>query len=267
MSQSIYKIKFWADSGPLTLQILHPIFDWEVTIHQQPPIFESTTPPTASAPIVTAKATFGAPFALEAPLKQKKAVPPISQLAALDLRSGFNLASIEIPDTPPQRPAAQNNTPIFIWDSPPVKGGSTTDSIMNLPLALPKTPPRITKKKDVIDLCSPDIIDLSTPPRLATKQEMNDLMSPFNMSPLRPSVKRKYNPPLPGKSEPDSIDIISPPRRRPKMESAAAGSVHTVLKREFTTTFGPIKVGIMPFKLSQVQYLICSPFIIGWECL
>ncbi|KAJ6452558.1 hypothetical protein C8R47DRAFT_998072, partial [Mycena vitilis] len=211
----------------------HPIYEWSVAILQQPPIFPLENIPETAPPF-----TLGAPFAL---LGEAAHVPPIHKLSSMSLDSAFDFPSdfgtgaapavsratsplfshkkpapIEVPDTPPARPSSSSyskSAPIEIPDTPP-----------------PKTPPQI--KQEVIDLVTPNHIDLSTPPRLATKQDIEAL----GMSPSRPSVKRKQDLALAlAKAEPESIDLVSPPHRRPKMAPL----------RNPVLAFGPIKVGNM----------------------
>jgi hypothetical protein len=121
--------------------------------------------------------------------------------------------TIIIPDTPPPSQSMPlNDVPdkvMTVLDSPPIS---------------PKNP---KMKTEILDLCSLDIIDLCTPPRLATKAEIKQLM----FGPLHPSVKHKQGS-HPAKPEPESIDLVSPPHQRSKIEA-----------QEVVVAFGPIKVG------------------------
>ncbi|KAJ7713988.1 hypothetical protein B0H16DRAFT_1340950, partial [Mycena metata] len=85
---------------------------------------------------------------------------------------------------------------------------------------------------------------MATPPRLATKQEILEFSSPF-----RPSVKRKYGPAA-GADPAAPIDIVSPPRTKPKLElhappdrGALPPSNPGPPQREVQTALGPIQVG------------------------
>ncbi|KAF7345871.1 hypothetical protein MVEN_01609100 [Mycena venus] len=149
------------------------------------------------------------PFKLNS--STRNTIPSITQLAELPLDHAFNFPAISFghsPRSPPKTPPPQpRNNIIVIPDTP---------SPAPPP---PKTPPRRKiKDEDVMDLCSPDVIDLSlsTPPRLATKAEVIELTSPF-----QPGVKRKHEGRLPGaKVERIDIDLSSPPRRRTKQDSS-----------------------------------------------
>ncbi|KAF7349836.1 hypothetical protein MVEN_01284100 [Mycena venus] len=158
----------------------HPIFDWVVERLKEPQIFPEI-------------------------------VYTELQLAELPLDHTFNFPAMSFghgPASPPETPPPQPHNEIIVITDPPSPA-----------LPSPKTPPRRKiKDEDVLDLCSPDVIDLSlsTPPRLATKAEVIELISPF-----QPGVKRKHEGPLPGaKFERIDIDLSSPPRRKTKQDSS-----------------------------------------------
>ncbi|KAJ7435178.1 hypothetical protein FB451DRAFT_1464446, partial [Mycena latifolia] len=136
----------------------HPVFDWIVELDAQPVITFENIPSVSPSKMNTASAPHApalAPsFELQAP-----SIPPISQLAAMNLDKG---------------------------------------------------------KKEIID----PTIDLCTPPRLAIKEEVIDLSfspSPLLISPLRLGIKRKHAA-SPCKNVGGVVDLISPPRVRPKIE-------------------------------------------------
>jgi hypothetical protein len=233
----------------------HPIFEWQYAILDQPPIFpleEGQPSSILNQPIFSSEsATVAEPLVVH--------VPPIHQLSDLSLDSPFNFSFdiagstggpgmgvtpsspqgiIIFPDTPP---------PIIMDDSPRSPSPSHV-VVPDSPLISPKTPPRI--KEEVIDLCSPDVGEPHTPPRLITKQEILDL----TISPMRPSVKRKHAPPVSfgvAKAEPDSIDLVSPPRQKARgaatsgasqaSRSSRGGGAAQEPNREITVASGPIK--------------------------
>ncbi|KAJ7645697.1 hypothetical protein B0H17DRAFT_1148395 [Mycena rosella] len=236
----------------LSMNFEHPIFEFEAVIHDQPKIELTILPvqhphsknrPEATPTVPTAP-TVGM-SSLDALKGSAPPVPPISQLSALNLHpSAFNKsfkfgaaaatnkynspltvsAIIDVSDTPPSTPKAP--TAIIFDDSP---GGPAP--------VTPKTPPRRIKD-EVVDLCSPEVVDLRTPPRLATKQEINEL----NLSPFRPSIKRKGAPP---KVEPFVIDLVCPLRTKVKVEPIATslGAAQSKQERDVVLAFGAIKVG------------------------
>ncbi|KAJ7667377.1 hypothetical protein B0H17DRAFT_1142782 [Mycena rosella] len=259
----------------LSMNFEHPIFEFEAVIHDQPKI-ELTILPVQhprsknrleATPTVPTAPTVGV-SSLDALKGSAPPVPPISQLSALTLHpSAFNKkreqhkagatiavgvhvaaksnesfefgaaaatnksnspltvsAIIDVSDTPPSTPKAP--TAIIVDDSP---GGPAP--------VTPKTPPRRIKD-EVVNLCSPEVVDLRTPPRLATKQDINEL----NLSPFRPSIKRKG---APLKVEPFVIDLVSPPRTKAKIEPIATslGAAQSKQERDVVLAFGPIKVG------------------------
>ncbi|KAF7371978.1 hypothetical protein MVEN_00055800 [Mycena venus] len=185
----------------------HPIFDWVTERLKQPQIFPEIAYSELQAKAGTA--SLASPFKLNS--STRNTIPSITQLAELPLDHAFNFPAISFghsPRSPPKTPPPQpRNNIIVIPDTP---------SPAPPP---PKTPPRRKiKDEDVMDLCSPDVIDLSlsTPPRLATKAEVIELTSPF-----QPGVKRKHEGRLPGaKVERIDIDLSSPPRRRTKQDSS-----------------------------------------------
>ncbi|KAF7369166.1 hypothetical protein MVEN_00243800 [Mycena venus] len=185
----------------------HPIFDWVTERLKQPQIF-----PEIAYSELQAKpgmASLASPFKLNS--STRNTIPSITQLAELPLDHAFNFPAISFghsPRSPPKTPPPQpRNNIIVIPDTPSPAP------------PLPKTPPRRKiKDEDVMDLCSPDVIDLSlsTPPHLASKAEVIELTSPF-----QPGVKRKHEGRLPGaKVERIDIDLSSPPRRRTKQDSS-----------------------------------------------
>ncbi|KAJ6522750.1 hypothetical protein B0H19DRAFT_1277240 [Mycena capillaripes] len=247
----------------------HPIFDWCGAIGEQPAIFEketlsvsnpSTSLPSATCgkPTVSASAGLsnhsgGQPPSLTAAfeLGARTTVPPISELKEISLDSGFHIYSnFSTPSAhnlqnPPPSSASKNDAAIIIFPDTPPPRAAVVVNLADSPL--PKTPPRLVKQ-ELIDICSPDVIDLCTPPRLATKKEITDLMSPF-----RPSVKRKHV--LPSSEKPViDLTVSRPPHRKPKIESALSEfkTKSTSLSlpnasanqaRQFVVAFGPIKVG------------------------
>ncbi|KAF7362848.1 hypothetical protein MVEN_00634600 [Mycena venus] len=185
----------------------HPIFDWVTERLKQPQIFPEIAYSELQAKPGTA--SLASPFKLNS--STRNTIPSITQLAELPLDHAFNFPAISFghsPRSPPKTPPPQPcNNIIVIPDTP---------SPAPPP---PKTPlRRKIKDEDVMDLCSPDVIDLSlsTPPRLASKAEVIELTSPF-----QPGVKRKHEGRLPGaKVERIDIDLSSPPRRRTKQDSS-----------------------------------------------
>ncbi|KAK7014692.1 hypothetical protein R3P38DRAFT_3205654 [Favolaschia claudopus] len=156
----------------LAVNMSHPIFDWAIAVQQQHPPHNAATfaAPTASS---GANADLQPPIILKSLPQPKKLVPPLHGLTEIVLESGYDYSSMF------PMPA-----------SDPSKAKST--DIVEIPDSPPKTPPRrIKSESELIDLCSPDVIDLCTPPRhlartpLATQKDTVDL----GLSPLRPGVK------------------------------------------------------------------------------
>ncbi|KAJ7159313.1 hypothetical protein C8R43DRAFT_849756, partial [Mycena crocata] len=161
--------------------------------------------------------------------------------------AGFEPAAVGYNDFNMYMPAA--NHPIFDWlielKAQPVVATNTPN-----PRPTPTTPPPI--KSEFIDLCtpstsasvSPPLRTSTPPPRLATKQEIIDLsLSPMfnpNISPLRPSTKRKHvaSPHITQTDSGDVIDLISPPRIRPKLESTDPPQ-----QRHIQPALGHVRVG------------------------
>ncbi|KAJ7511950.1 hypothetical protein B0H11DRAFT_2371455 [Mycena galericulata] len=192
---------------------------------------------TSSSAGSSSGSTLGAPFALQGP---HNAVPPISQLSELTLEPNFDFSF----NTSASSTASRHRAPALRKSPPPppsaaavAKRLNNSGSVIIVPdtPSPPKTPPPRKVKQEILDLCSPDVVDLVTPPRLATKEDIQELMSPF-----RPSVKRKHipNAPTVAKAEPVStIDLVSPPRRKLKTDPAGAP------ERQITMAPGPLRVG------------------------
>ncbi|KAJ6485399.1 hypothetical protein C8R47DRAFT_938823, partial [Mycena vitilis] len=169
-------------------------------------------------------------------------VPPLSQLAGFASDYPFDFSGMDF-GVLPLPPPSPSPPPPFT-----VHAGSEIIELPDSPSPPPpppppRTPPRIKQEaSEVLDLCSPDVIDLCTPPRLATKQEVIELLSPFHAG-----VKRGRLPRAAVDTKP--LDMASPPRRKVKTESSSSSSsrppapAHPAPTRTIQTTFGPIKVG------------------------
>ncbi|KAJ7637922.1 hypothetical protein DFH06DRAFT_1432525, partial [Mycena polygramma] len=189
----------------------HPIHDWIIARSQQPPVFAASRlfdEPSLASPYLgdhLDEPGLASPFSAFPPHAH---VPPLSQLAEFASDYPFDFSGMDFGGSPSLLPLPPLSPFTIHADHEIIELPDSPSLPPPLPPPLPRTPsPRI--KQEVLDLCSPDVIDLCTPPRLATKQEVIELSSPFHAGPSGSSSSRP--PPAPARS--------------------------------IQTTFGPVKVG------------------------